>query len=886
MRPRTPTAAKVRVLLATFLVRKGEVVSTEALIDELWGDEPPRTVTTTLQVYISQLRTLLSGGADGMAPRDGVLQTQPPGYRLTVGPDELDLTRFEALAASGRRAYERGDHEEARSWLREALGLWTGAALSGVPHGSLLSAAAVHLEESRLSALELRIAAELRIGLHRELTAELLALAAEHPYRETLHGHVMVALYRSERQSDALQAFRDLRSALIDELGVEPGPGLTRLHERILRSDPGLAWHGTDRGAGRAPVFWLPPAAPELVGRDRVLATADRLLTGKGDVAPTRTLAVSGRSGVGKTAFVVELARRHGDHFPDGQVLVRLRDADNRSLDPAAVALAVLRRVESARLLAEADVDVEADAQRELGRALRGRRLLLILDDVVSEEQVHPVAGALDRGVLLVTSRRALVGLESAKHLTLDVLTAGESERLLADAVGERITDDPSAAGGIVRLCGRLPLALRVAGAALGARPHWSAATLRERLADEHHSLDLLSVGDLDVRAALLVGYREIGAAEQRAFRLLSLAPEPGFTLWAAAALLGGRPGPTERLLERLVEARLLEVSAPGHQGAPRYAYHRLLRALAREQLAATETERQRAAAGDRLARAYLALARHADRLLLPGRTPLRGRPADPDSPDALHDVEGAPIDAARIVGPSPARWFQEESTGLRDAIRHAYAAGRRQLVCSLVEAFGGFLEASARTQEWAELLDLARHAAERADDGHGRAGARLALGDLAWQQRRTAEAAAHYAEARRLYEDLDDPSGIARCLIGSGDTALSDGDVALAERCYTAAAGYEPDRRTAIDIDRGLALVDLMSGRAEDALRRFQDFSLAAEHFGDQRWSRFGQRSVVRILEHLVDWYNSQRHPAPSAVELRPGVWLLRSPAGVGVPS
>jgi len=872
LRPRTPTAAKVRVLLATLLVRANEVVSSQTLIDELWGDEPPRTAATTLQVYVSQLRNLLADQAEYRGPRDSLLRTQPPGYRIQVGPEELDLARFEILHDSGRRAYEGGDYEKAGLWLREALALWSGAALSGIPHGPLLSAAAVHLEESKVAVLEQRIAADLRLGRHSELIAELLAMAAEHPYREALHAHLMVALYRSERQSDALQAFRSIRRALIDELGVEPGPRLARLHERILRSDPALVWQERKPAVGRPPVSWLPPAAGDLVGRDRMLASAARMIQGEGEGGSARLLVVSGNSGVGKTAFAVELARRHAELFPDGQALVALRGARGEALDQAAAAAAVLHRVEPGPARATA----RSDAPQELERALHGRRLLLVLDDAVSEAQVRPVAAALDDGLLLVTSRRSLVGLDDARQLTLDVLTLADAQRLLTAVVGVPMAEDPAAAREIARLCGRLPLALRVAGAALNARPHWTAATLVERLADQRTALDLLSVGDLDVRAALMVGYRELGDVDQRAFRLLSIAPAPGFARWSAAVLLGVSPVQAEQRLELLVEARLLENAGAARDSEHRYGYHRLLRSLAQEQLLDTESAEQRRDAADRLGRAYLALARYADGLLMPGRSlaPAHGGTGG----------SAGRLDPARIVGSSPVHWFQEECQGLLDAVHHAGEAGNWALVLELTRAMSGYLEAAARWGEWAEVLDLAMNAAVAGGNDEARADVLRMLGDLAWQQRRTAVASGYYTDARELFERAEDRSGAVRCLIGAGDCALSEGDPGLAEQCYREAWDRVPaglDERASVDARRGLALVALVCGRAEDALQSFQEFTEAAEHLGDQRLARFGQRNVERILEHLVDWSHSQRMPPPLVVEARPGVWLVQAVAG-----
>ncbi len=238
---RTPGAPKLRTLLATLLLRANEVVSSQTLVDELWGEEPPRTAVATLQVYISQLRTLLCGADQDDDVRYRVLQTMPPGYRLCVTAEDLDLARFGRLRGDGCRASEQGDYREAGCLFRQALAQWSGtAAIAGTPHGPVLTAAAVHLEESRINSLEGRITADLHLGRHRDITPELFALTAEYPYREALHAQLMIALYRGERRSDALLTFCRLRRTLMDELGVEPSPRLIQLHERVLLSDPVL----------------------------------------------------------------------------------------------------------------------------------------------------------------------------------------------------------------------------------------------------------------------------------------------------------------------------------------------------------------------------------------------------------------------------------------------------------------------------------------------------------------------------------------------------------------------------------------------------------------------------------------------------------------------
>ncbi|MEU0643826.1 AfsR/SARP family transcriptional regulator [Streptomyces umbrinus] len=256
LEPRTPSAPKQRAVLATLLVRAGAVVPAGALFDELWPDGPPRTAATTLQVYVSHLRKALTQGGHGRGP----LETRPPGYLLRVEPGELDLRLFEELLSRGRAAFGACDFAAASRELTEALALWSGPALSGVPQGEVLTAAAVRLDELRFEALELRIEADLRLGRHHEVTGELMELARAHPLREQLHCQLMEALRRAGRTTDALRAYRAVHRSLHEELGVTPGPALMRLHARVLSS------HASEPGSGAATAAAV-VAAP--IGRPR-----------------------------------------------------------------------------------------------------------------------------------------------------------------------------------------------------------------------------------------------------------------------------------------------------------------------------------------------------------------------------------------------------------------------------------------------------------------------------------------------------------------------------------------------------------------------------------------------------------------------------------------
>lgn len=872
MEQRTPSAAKPRVVLATLLVQGNNVVSTHSLIDELWGMEPPRTAATTLQVYVSQLRKALADAVDD--ERQQPLLTRPPGYVIQVRPGELDLAVFESLRTRGRAAYEQRDFEAASRWLGESLALWSGPALSGIPHGPSLETNAIRLNELRTEVLEQRIAADLLLGRHHELIGELMALANEFPMRETLQAHLMVALYRSGREAEALRTYHRARRTLINELGVEPGPTLTRLLDRVLAADPGLAWHDTPLRAsgtvaagspsrprqGAPSLHRLPPRAAHFTGRDEELARGRRFLAATAPVA-ARVLAVSGRPGVGKSSLAVQLAHS-ADGFADGRIHIGLRDAAGAAVLPETAMAMLLRRLRADDPAPDDPLPAGAEELGELlHRHTQGRDLLLVLDDAVSEAQVRPLLASVPDSMVVLTSRRTLAALDDVQHLVLDVLGPEEAERLLTDAGGPRMAQDPAAVAELARLCGRLPLALRVTAGGLAVRPHWTAAGLVKRLADERTRLSALTLGDLDVRSGLLAAYRDVPAPERAAFRLLGLAPLPGFRLWTAAALLGLDPPEAEGRLETLVRAHLLEARGrSGTQAPVSYGFHSLLRSLALEMLA-EEPAPVVPAAMDRLGRAGVVLARRADALLAPGR-------------DRLAASEGA--GAARPPGFSPLTWFREESAGLLAVVRQTHAAGLWGPTSALASALSGYYEACARWDDWQVSHDLAVDAARRSADLAAEASLVRSLGDLAWQRRRYDRAMGCYELGGRLFIRHGDRAGAGRCSCGEGDVLFGRGRVAEAGTRYAralSAGRAEGDARGLADALRGLAFVALREGRSEEALRLLGECADAATAAGDERWHAYARRTGALVAETAeASW---------SRLEVRPGVWLLDPSAG-----
>ncbi|MFE9422256.1 BTAD domain-containing putative transcriptional regulator [Kitasatospora sp. NPDC006697] len=873
----TPSAAKVRTVLAALLVRANEVVAAESLIDELWGEAPPRTATTTLQVYVSQLRKACAAADDTAeeAGRETRIATRSPGYLMRVEPGELDLVRFEELHAQGRAAAVRQDHQEASQLLHEALRVWTGPALSGVPRGAMLDAAVVRLEEQRMEALDQRVSADLAIGRHRDLCGELLALTHEHPLRESLHAQLMLALHRSGRQADALRAYDRLRRALGSELGVDPGSALRELHQGVLRFDPRLEWSAPGAGAVATPrPAAAPPAAPrgnlllppvaDFTGRQELLVWAGQLLRAEKPDRSARGLAVVGAAGVGKSAFAMQLAREVAADFPDGCFFLGLRGPGGCQLEPAQALLRLLRKVRpdwpEPAGTAEGPAG-EEELSDALHRAVAGRRLLVLLDDAASEHQVRPLLAALTDAVVVLTGRRMLTSLDGLRHVVLDVLTPRESQDLLGATGGVRIAEDPAAAARIARLCGHLPLALRVAGASLAARPHWSAASLATRLEDERARLGLLACGDLDVRASLLIGYREAGPAEQQAFPLLGLAA-PEFPLWRAAALLGVAPEVAERVVERLVQAHLLQArSVPG--GQVRYRFHELHRAMALELLDEADPGLVREATA-RLADAYLVLARYADARLAPGRA--LGPAPRARRPDLVPDP-------GPVVGDAPLRWFQEEAPAVAALVQQAHAAELWPQTWQLADSLAGYFQAGAAWTDWEATGDLALDAARRAGDPGAEAAVLCSLGDLAWQRRRVYRALACFELAGRRARQAGDRRAEARSMIGLADGVLDRGDAGAARQAFGGALALcrsANDTRGTTDALRGIALAELLAGESEAALSSLAECRQAAERLGDRRWSEFARRAAERIRAAETVGHVDAR-------EVRPGVWQLR---------
>ncbi|MFI8103787.1 AfsR/SARP family transcriptional regulator [Streptomyces sp. NPDC086023] len=625
-----------RLLLAVLLLETDRAVTDDRLTDLLWHGHPPTGAPGALRSHVSRLRALLP-------PDVATLDRQGEGYRLRTDPERVDAHRFRTLVRAAGTEQEPAGRS---ALLTSALRLWRGPALADAAPEAVRSRLCAGLDELRLQALDQRITADFALGRHRDLVAELTGLLADHPAHEVFAAHLMLALYRCGRQAEALRVHAATRRAVAEELGLDPGPRLRSLHERILRADPGLdadadrmpsgadanrTPSGADaaapataltaprataeippqgaapvppRGAApaaataptatpptrapaQAPVAVLPAApapaapapctlpydAPDFSGREAELARLLSLAARPSAGAPS-LITLDGMAGVGKTTLAVHAAHRLAEGFPDGRLFVDLHaHAPNRPpLDPGTALAGLLRTIGVPPERIPPSADERAAAWRN---ELQGRRILLVLDNA-GADQVRPLLPGSAGSLVLVTGRQRIAGLPGAAEVCLDVLPAEEAHALFVRLAGpERTEPQPAEVGEAVELCGRLPLAIRLAAARLRHRPLWTVADLVARLR-RGARLDELAVGDERVAAAFALSYEQLDPAQQRMFRLLGGCPGHDVDAYAAAALGGLTLPAAERLLEDLLDVHLLTQRLPG-----RYVFHDLVREYA-----------------------------------------------------------------------------------------------------------------------------------------------------------------------------------------------------------------------------------------------------------------------------------------------------------------
>lgn len=715
------------------------------------GEEPPSQALAAVRTYASRLRKVLD---------PDVLVSESGGYAIrSLGDGALDLAVAQELATDAEKAKSSGDLCHARSLLNKTLNLWDGEPLASVP-GPYAETQRARLEEWRLQLLESRLDMDLEQGCHAEAVSELTALTAAHPLRERFRELLMLALYRSGRQAEALAVYADTRRLLADELGVDPRPGLKELQQRILQADPNLAEPSAPVAEpAAAPVrpAQLPATVSDFTGRASFVSElGDVLASAEGRVMAVSALA--GIGGVGKTTLAVHVAHQARGAFPDGQLYVDLQGAGARAAEPETVLGAFLRALGAADSSIPDSLEERAALFRSM---LDGRRVLVLLDNARDAAQVRPLLPGTEGCAALVTSRMRMVDLVGAHLVDLDVMSPEEALQLFTKIVGaERVAAERESALDVVAACGFLPLAIRIAASRLAARRTWTVSVLAAKLADERRRLDELQAGDLAVKATFELGYGQLEPAQARAFRLLGLADGPDISLAAAAAVLDLPVEATEDLLESLVDTSLLESAAPG-----RYRYHDLVRLYAR---ACAERDEQppseRAAAMSRLLDFYLATAAGVYAIERPGDRLVDG--LEPTEYAGLHFTDGsAALD-----------WLYNEAAPLLACVRQSADTNRLQRAVDLLWAAKDLTESGANSHQYETTARAMCEATRVAGDPRAEGRARTVLTDVLLVSGRIEQAEEEARLAMELAGDAQDSTAISWVANNRGLICLHQG--------------------------------------------------------------------------------------------------------------
>jgi len=751
---RTVSGLRRKAVLATLALRAGEIVSVDRLADVVWGDGTPPTALNTLQRHVSYLRTVLGSKA--------AIFARAPGYVLDLGGEGTDVRLAERLL---RQADLLADPARAAADLHQALALWRGTPLADVTGIAWFEQQADRLSLLRGQIERALVQARLASGAHAQLVPELEQMVADHPLDEGLHAQLMLALYRSGRQADALAAFQRLRTTLGEQLGIDPNQALRDLETAILRQDASLSLDPppgavTLPAASACPPLpvpaQLPPAVAGFVGRDAELARLDGILPqpAANGIESPHTVAISavaGSAGVGKTALALHWAHRVRDHFPDGQLYVNLHGFDPS--EPAMDSDHALRGFIEAFGVPPDRIPAGVEAKAGLYRSLlSGKRMLVVLDNARDTEQVRPLLPGAAGCLALVTSRNQLTGLiaaEGAHPLELDLLTVPEAHDLLARRLdAHRVTVERQAAEEIITSCARLPLALTIIAARAAAKPGFPLARIAAELRQAAALLDPFDVGELavNVRTVFACSYRALSTDAARLFRLLGLHPGPDISASAAASLAGIAHDQANTLLAELTRAHMLTEQFPG-----RYAFHDLLRAYAAEQARDCDDDAVRHAGIGRMLDHYLHTADAAALHLNPRRDGVTTAPPRP----------GVTWEEVTSYQQALA-WFTAEHSVLLASIART-PAGFDAYSWRLAAALTTFLDRRGYWQDLKAAQGAALAAARRQGDQAGQATACRGLGLAYRGLKRFDEARTHYLLALDLFSELGHLTGQAQ---------------------------------------------------------------------------------------------------------------------------
>jgi predicted ATPase/DNA-binding SARP family transcriptional activator len=788
---------KQRALLATLLLEANRVVSSDVLIDAVWGEEPPDTARNTVQVYISQLRKLLP---------PGVLETVPPGYRLSVEPRTVDVFEFARLGDEGRAALGDGNPARAAQTLRSALALWRGTPLLDLA-GELGVAESARLEELRLAVLEDRIDADLALGQHGRLVPELERLVVEDPLRERLRGQLMLALYRSGRQADALAVYQRARKTLVDELGIEPGESLRRLERAILAHDPSLSLAAPAAAKPRR----VPVPPDPLLGRERELAALAELVRRDG----TRLVTLTGIGGIGKTRLALELVRRLTNEFRDGAGVAELTTLH----DPALVARTILEALELP--------ETGRDPEEALRQALAGSQLLLLVDNFEQVLDAAPVVGRLlaaTPDLTVVATSRAPLRVAGEHEFVVPPLAEDEAAELFvtrAQAANPAFELTEQNAAAVAELCDRLdglPLAIELAAARSKLLPP---PALLARLGNR---LELLTGGRRDaprhqqtLRTTLDWSYDLLEPDAQRLFRQLGVFAG-GWTLDAAEAVCVVDGGVIDGL------AALVDESLVGRRDVddgPRLAMLQLVRDYAVERLDASSE-------GDEARRRHLA-----------------------------YFVALAEQAEVELAGSDQARWLTRldaEYDNVRAAIAYAFATGHSGAALRIVVGIRRFWQIHGYLAEGRQNLEAAL-AATQGTPSKERANGFNMLGILAGEQGDFDAARLSFIAAAEEARAVGATRALSSALVNLGNLSFFAGEPERARALYMESIEHfasVADVRGQALAKENIGLLSLTANNPAEAVEWLTAARELARRVGDELEVGSATRSLAAAMIEL----------------------------------
>lgn len=860
---RQVSGSRRKAVLATLALSPRRIVSTDHLIEVVWGDRAPATAVNSLQSHLSYLRRVLGGRSTIVA--------RSPGYVLELPAEATDVEVAERLLREGR---ETPDPTRRATCLRSAVALWRDRPLVDVDTTPWLHDHADRLAQLEHEAVRGLIDARLALGEHARLVPELEQLTQQHPLDEQVHAQLILSYYRAGRQGDALATCRRLRRTLGDELAIDCSPAVRDLEAAVLRQDPAIDLPEPQvsvRPPAAATPAQLPPALATFAGREAELGRMDDLLPEEELTSGPGVISVlSGTAGVGKTTLALHWAHRVAARFPDGQLYVNLLGFDpaQRVIKPTDAVRGLLTG-----LGVPADrIPLDAEARTGLYRSmLAGKRVLVVLDNAHDAEQVRPLLPASSGCLVLVTSRNQLaplVAAEGAHPIVVGLPAPTEARTLLAGRLGEsRLAAEPGAVAEIIARCARLPLALSIVAARAATQPAFRLAALAAQLRETDGVLDAFHGGDpaTDVRSMFSWSYRALSADAARVFRLVGLHPGPDLSTAAAASLAGLPPQRVRPLLTELTRAHLLIESIPG-----RFGCHDLLHAYASEQAIACEDRHQQEAALQRLLDHYLHTAHAADLLL----HPLRSHRLTLTAVRTGVTVE-EPADLEQALA-----WFTAERSALVAVIK--LAAGNDSLTgaAQLARTMSTFLERQGHWDELAETQRTALGAAGRLADRSAQALAHCGLAGAEVRLRRFDEAYDHLRAARDLFDSVGDKSGRAQIHLDLGwlferqnryadalshaeraldlfrSTGHRDGQARALNQVGWCHAQLDGHHLTLARCRQALALHQDLGNRAGEA-HTWDSLGHAHHHLGSPRRAVACYQRAVDLFHVLGDRYN-----------------------------